>query len=1046
MIGMRRGLFLLICLMGTGATWAQGQEVDLRLDEGWLEWISAAAKERADKYSYVFADGCATFRAAGAGGVMVWGRSFEPPLDVSKMRFVSLRYRLTNTDDTLGSYLLYLSEDTGGRMYAKNLAFGANDLLHDGEWHTATTTLYNYGALARVGLRFRALEGKEGRLDIAWLRLTREPPRTPLKTALDWQPGNAGLAGEVIPLDGLLGTNLPEVQKALDLSDWFTSDRVTVNGVNFTVATKNKVALSTGRKEKQRVTAPIGKKAQALYLLMGAQFPYKMLNYGGWEPGDMTERPEQFVVTMRYADGTNEQQIPYCLGKGRHGVWRGVQAYAMSLDEEKVVKEIELWDGMAFSSFHLIAITAADRSLVPRETDVAHYTPAGKAAANVKPSLEMKERKLVVRNSSGEVRFDLSSGIALEGLGNARHSDWRIAARPCALFTVTEGYRAWAADTFEAGPADVTPSTATLKFTSKEAQVAVELEVVPKPEEIAFRLRVQNLAPESRRINVVFPQVRLAHNRTSDLWYFYPSMCPAWSNVDHVFKTAYSGFFPVQFMDAYDRQAGGGLYIGTRDQTLRQRYYDLTKAERAVMMGIEYKDNPPLPPGGWVDYPETVIGLHGGDWRPAFEAYEGWLRTWYKPQKPRLDWFRRIWNFRTEWMRTMGKGNPEWNFYDPATREIRAEYFLKKDREMFGQVDFMHFFDWRISEQFGRYGDFAHYDEFWGLDKFRQMIRYLQANRCRVGLYLDPYLCSRKSLIGQKHGAEWALAHENGQLGDAYSTKDDPMYSMCVQNPDWQDYLAQTCARVAKETGCDGIYLDEGMTDFPQYWCWRENHGHPIPATNQIGCIEICRKTRAALPENVALYTEWSPPDVIIPHLDGAYMASLRLSDVRVSPGFLQLARFAFPDFKVYTICNAGGMSEGIWGGLKYSMFSGVALYSLSWGHDEEAPALCRKISRILHEHEDAFLTLEPQPFIDTERNEVYCNEFPGKKETVWTFWNGRHRTVTGPMLKVKHVEGARYLDLWNDRELKPVVENGAAIISISIGPRDIGVVAQTRK
>ena len=48
--------------------------------------------------------------------------------------------------------------------------------------------------------------------------------------------------------------------------------------------------------------------------------------------------------------------------------------------------------------------------------------------------------------------------------------------------------------------------------------------------------------------------------------------------------------------------------------------------------------------------------------------------------------------------------------------------------------------------------------------------------------------------------------------------------------------------------------------------------------------------------------------------------------------------------------------------------------------------------------------------------------------------------------LKVKHVEGARYVDVWNDKEMRPVIEGEQALISVSIGPRDIGVVAQLRR
>jgi len=230
----------------------------------------------------------------------------------------------------------------------------------------------------------------------------------------------------------------------------------------------------------------------------------------------------------------------------------------------------------------------------------------------------------------------------------------------------------------------------------------------------------------------------------------------------------------------------------------------------------------------------------------------------------------------------------------------------------------------------------------------------------------------------------------------------------------------------------------------PQYWCWRKDHGHPVPATNYTGQQPLLEKVKAALPGHVALYTEYTPPDALIPHLDGAYMASLRTTDLRWSPGYLNISRFAFPDFKIFVIPNAGSMFDGIYDGLKYSLFNGVALYSLSWGHDEEAYPLCARISRILKEHEDAFLTMTPRPLVPTEQSQVYANEFPGKLETVWTLWNGRFRAITGEVIRVPHVPGARYRDLWNGRDLDPEVREGRAVIELEIGPRDIGVVART--
>jgi hypothetical protein len=559
---------------------------------------------------------------------------------------------------------------------------------------------------------------------------------------------------------------------------------------------------------------------------------------------------------------------------------------------------------------------------------------------------------------------------------------------------------------------------------------------------------IRNLADQPRTLDVVCPQVHLTTSRPQDLWTFIPFMSAVWTNRDGAYENAYSGHLPLQFQDCYDRRTGGGVSLATRSLDLRQRYFKLSKSGERLTQRLEYRDNPPYPPGEWVELPETVIDVHGGDWRAPWRDYLAWKRTWYKPAAPRLAWYRDVWNFRTWWTHTMAVSKDrylECNLYDKDKQEYQAEAFVKRDREQFGNIDMVHFFDWRISEQYGAYGDFSHYEELGGLEKFRGMVKDLQSRGIRVGLYLDAYLCSRKSLIGQAHGEEWAAYNQAGQVRTGYSTDADPMLNMCVNHPGWQDHLAQTCARVARETGVDGIYIDEGMSDYPGYWCWRKDHGHPVPGVNQPGLLEMSKKIKAALPANVALYTEWVPPDCFMPYLDGAYQAGLRFSDPLLSPGFLQTARFAFPDFRVLTISNGGSMYDGIWEGMKYSLFSGVPLYSLSWGHDDECLPVYRKYSEILHEYGPEFNTMTPQPFVDTEAAEVYANEFPGAERTVWTLFNGRYDTFTGPVLRVKHVPGAKYVDVWNARPLQPKIEKGYAVIATTLGPRGIGAIAQER-
>ena len=1009
---------------------------------GWTR--PTAARE----YSHSFANGIAAFKASGDGGTMIWARQFSPSVDITHLRYVTIRYRTRNINPELRSYFLYLSSPGDNRMRAEKLALGAKDLVADGRWHRVTTQLRIHGALATAAIRFQALPGKEAIVEIAQLAFTAQPPRFPIAESLPWRPGADTAVGKPIALAATLKTPLPQLQHALALSDWFSAERVVVDHVPFRVFREGAVALSTPVKEKQAVSIRVRTAARDVYLLMGAQLSYRILTYDGWQPGDSIDQPERFSIRVVYVDGTSDVQLPYCLDKGEHAIWRGLHVYEIAT-EDKPIDRIDVRDGMVTAGFHLVALTAGAKRLAPPTVRPRHRTPTG----FIRPDIPPKVSGTTLMNGAGAVSIGPANGLAISSIRGQLGVEWRLRAVPMPLFTVREGGRVWSAKQFRHSRAlSASPTSLEYHGTCEDAQMAARVRFEPrKGNEFALSLAVKNLAVKTRFAAIVFPQVALKlDSAPDDLWYLLPRSCAVLGNDNRVFRTGYGGKFPVQWMDFYDVAKGGGVYLATRTRSVQHRWYEGGKQGGLAVAKVEYLDNVPLPPNEWVEYPPAVIGIHPGDWHAAFNAYRRWRASWYEPMKPRLDWFRRIWHLRTHWIRTLPvrgvAGNPEYNWLDPTTHKLRALRFLKKDRDAFGYVDYIHIFDWRVSDKYGRWGDYSHYDESGGLAEFRRAIKALQNQGIRVGLYMDTFLCSRKSLVGQAHGREWALARQDGRLGHIYSAPNDPVYDMCVSHPGWQDYLARTAARVARETGCDGIYLDEGGMNLPQYWCWRKDHGHPVPATTIAGERTLFEKVKAALPNGVALYTEYCPPDALIPYLDGAYMASLRWTNLHYSPGYLNLSRFAFPDFKVFVIASGGSMIDGIYDGLKYSLFNGVALYTLAWGHDANAFELCAKLSRILKKHEGAFCTLNPRPFVPTGMGDVYCNEFPGKRETVWTLWNGRFRTVRGVVLRVPHAAGARYRDVWNKRHLSPKIEDGKALIETSIGPRDVGVVVQVRQ
>ncbi len=1038
---MKTTATVMVCVaLMCGVAMAQGHDVSMTA-EAWAELPGWTPLTAADEAAHEVVDGVMRFSASGGGANMIWMYNLPEAVGQGQARHCAMRYRLTNINPELPSYFLFCDGGDERGMTGTNILFRAEDLIVDGQWHIATT-LMNLPDLRRLALRFEATDGRQGTADIDWIRFTPDPPRFDIETFSPWQAGD--VPAGAIDLSGQAQTDLATMQQVLGLADWFDTPGIEMGGARFAVPTDGPVAISTDIRENGAFDVAVGKSAAELHLLIGGQLRGQLLEYKGWENGDHIWRPTQFLITTTYADGSTEEQMPWCIGREHYGVYRGLYAYAMAVKPGKTVEKINITDGVLWSAFHLVAVTASDDRLMPPEPGDAVATPAGVDPLRALPQVSVGDNLLTLSNSGGLITLDLA-GLTFTKIENHCQPDWALQAAEAPLLRVREGAKTWEAEDFEVVAVLPREAYAGLTLHSEEGQLEIALTIdASGGDEFAVTAELTNLADEERRLGLTCPQVGVSKTGAAqDLWYFYPRMGASWSNLDRVLDDPAGGYFPVQWMTAYDRRGGGGLCLATRDTEARYRKYELAKSGDTIVQGLEYYTFP-LEAGGTREYPSAYIIPHGGDWRGMHRRYCDWAKSWIEPATPRLDWFRRVWNFRTAWLYTQSGGKPEYNFYLPDEDRYQTAEFIEKDNRMFGQVDMNHIFDWRHNDKYGRWGAYRYYDHIGGLDKFRQCIADQQAAGWKVGLYLDTYLCSKAAPVAVEHGEEWAVKREGGGYSTGYSKPEDPVWNMCIYSDGWPDWMAETCAAVAEETGCDGIYLDEGGTGV-HYQCWSEDHGHPVPGIGPYGFRDMSRKVREALPPHVALYTEHCPEDTTIPYMDGGYITALGRSDYEITPGFVHIHRFAFPDFKVIPITSGGSLSHGVWDGLRYSVFNGCALYTLAYGHDDEAFEFIRKSTALLREHEDAFLTMQPEAYVDTPAQEVYCNAFPGAAETVYTFWNGRFRTYSGPVLRVKHIEGATYRDLWTDTELKPKIEDGYATIELTLGARNIGVVTQIR-
>jgi len=138
---------------------------------------------------------------------------------------------------------------------------------------------------------------------------------------------------------------------------------------------------------------------------------------------------------------------------------------------------------------------------------------------------------------------------------------------------------------------------------------------------------------------------------------------------------------------------------------------------------------------------------------------------------------------------------------------------------------------------------------------------------------------------------------------------------------------------------------------------------------------------------------------------------------------------------------------------LQHAFFNGIGYASLEdlWGfwygmtpHDAEAVLRFTRIERAFGE---TLQSVEWEPYAETLQAGVFASRFPGKSGTLWTMVNRNEYGVSGDELRITHVGGIHYYDLWHGTELTPTdVVGGADTLHFSIEGLGFGGVLATRE
>ena len=345
----------------------------------------------------------------------------------------------------------------------------------------------------------------------------------------------------------------------------------------------------------------------------------------------------------------------------------------------------------------------------------------------------------------------------------------------------------------------------------------------------------------------------------------------------------------------------------------------------------------------------------------------------------------------------------------------------------------------------GMLGDYDYIDSRGGQKAFTNEIKKCRQKGSRIVLYMEVTQCWKGTRIGQAHAKEWGRMDSPGVYNRDYCVKPDDGYIVCSYVDGWQDYIAERFTQILKETGADGYRLDRGALMYP---CFNPAHKHydgtaesAVPAKRWADFLNKARKSIQKNNLEAALFTEHAASDYLAQFHHGCVSQQFEwripeYEDKKVFNTYdLMFFRYLFPQYKLY---NWGQTFED---GSRTSFFNAVA----SNRSDLEPGQVYyyAETSKLLRENADVFAALHPEPLLRTEVDYVYANKFPIKKKTIYTLYNKSSSDVKGKVIEIDHRKGCHYIDLFYDKAVCSVVNNGRASLSYAIGSGEVVAIAQ---
>jgi hypothetical protein len=612
------------------------------------------------------------------------------------------------------------------------------------------------------------------------------------------------------------------------------------------------------------------------------------------------------------------------------------------------------------------------------------------------------------------------------------------------------------------------------RTTGLEARLRVWIE-----ERLHLDLELVNRAAKPIDFKTAFPH--LAGLAVSDApvadYYFYPLGGGVIADTPAVIRQGYGDHQALyQVMDLFSPARGAGLALSALDDRGRYKVLALRKsipgrsdvgqdkplsptadefkwtnsldAVTGTSMAIEYLRRTRAP-GQSFAAAEVALAAHAGDWRGPVRAYADWChRVWkfrpasrladvwtmlaigwgqsilYRDGKYRTDFLQTgadCWELMSWWeWSTMGPWSTPMervrDVLDAATYERWKSYFVTDPvtgRTMWNNQP----------------GDYDGYNQrFGGLKTFRAAVENYKNSGALITLYTDPIRCDDASKIGQAHGRDWGVVQPDGKHVKAYE-----VWNMCHDVAEYRQWVAENMKRVMRETGVDGIRLDE--YGHRGWACFNKQHRHTFAEwgnTEWMRAIaETSKLVRQAMDEvapGSVLTTEHPGYDYLMQYLEGCITYDLTVMASPLRPLECNLQRFLFPECKPYELDHRGADRK-----FRKRFWNGVAAFGTKFPEPMYAA---------LHENQDAWGSRQCEPFVPTLIQYVYANRFGGGEKTLYTLYNTTGHTVSGPMLWLDLPAGWHVVELLSGTETPCEAIGKARAAKVTLARDDVACLA----